>query len=100
MHDDVPEVSRILAILSLSESGEYDKSATIFFLLASGGYDSSPYVCQKISEEMVQFLLQKQPWNSEWITYLRKKEDILLSLEKEKDILSHATDGCFALFER
>ena len=101
MHDDVPEVSRILAILALSENGQYDKSALTFLLLAQNGYDFPPYTCQKIASQTSEYILSRKPWNENFIKLLQKSENELLLSEKQKeDIFSHATDGCFELFER
>lgn len=53
MHDDAPEVSRILAVLA-NNSKEDPKGISLnFTLLALGGYDDEPYQCHTLSQKLL-----------------------------------------------
>ncbi len=100
MHDDVPGAARILGILALSEEGRYDESALTFSLLALDGYDKSPFLCKNLAKNISEHLLQKSPWNTEWIQKIEAQEKLLVSPFDPKDPLSYASQTCFDFLER
>lgn len=52
-HEDAPQASRFLAILMQGKSGDRLDAALQFYLIASSGYDESPFVCREYAIDMI-----------------------------------------------
>ncbi len=90
MHDDAPPATRFLGILASGNSGEHRDAALRFALLATDGYDQSPYLCQEQAEKIASDLARKEEWTSGWITGIEHIEKDLKSIPPSNDPLSLA----------
>lgn len=83
MQSDVPEVSKILAIINQSqEKDDYKNTALNFTLISLWWYDQEPYKCLELANKNFEFLQSKLTTNQ--IKFLINKEkDLVKPNEKE-----------------
>jgi len=53
MQDDAPQAAKVLTILMRAKSGDYLSAAQKFLLIASSGYDESPYICRESAQQLL-----------------------------------------------
>ncbi len=100
MNDDGPKASRILGILALSGEGDYMASALNFALVGSTGYDTDPYRCRAIAEDLSHDLLVKRKPDSTWIHSLEKIDQGLKDTKDESNPISNSSDNCYDMTTR
>jgi TPR repeat protein len=90
MHADAPQATRFLGILASGNSGEYRDAALRFALLATDGYDISPYMCQELAASLAADLAKKEDWTPAWLMRVEQGEKNLKSVPPNNDPLSLA----------
>lgn len=76
MHDDAPEVSKILAVLASQPKNNPKTIAQNFGFMALSGYDTEPYKCLELSHKVLSTLQNS----------LISKQDIVQIEQLEKNL--------------
>lgn len=100
MNDDGPKASRILSIIAKWADGDHISSAMNFLLLGANGYDTKPYQCRSLAEQIIRYLWQNYPVDARFVSQLEKNEQNLVDTKNEKDTASQATDNCYDMTTR
>lgn len=100
MQDDTPKASQFLAALAKSSDGNYKDSALSFFLIARDGYDTEPFSCQKLADELTKNLIQNREFSINWIQEIVTKEQWLHDNKDPQKPESYANNNCFDSIER
>jgi hypothetical protein len=100
MHDDAPSATRFLGILASGNSWEHRDAALRFVLLATSGYDKSPYLCQTLAEQLAGDLARPDEWTPAWLAHVEQAEKSLKSVPPNNDPLSLAWWSCYDSLER
>lgn len=95
MQDDAPKISRILAILTFADEGDYRQSALAFFLLASASYDTEQYMCRAFVEKHLASLAASENWDDRYIENLSKEEVLLTPPSQTGESSLLAGENCY-----
>lgn len=90
MHVDAPQATRFLGILASGNSGNHRDAALRFALLATDGYDISPYACREFAASLATDLAKKEAWTQSWLIRIEQEEKELKSVPPNNDPLSLA----------
>lgn len=80
MHDDVPEVSKILAVLASQPKNNPKTIAQNFGFMALSGYDNEPYKCFELANIVLE-TLQHSQISTKNITQIEQLEKNLIPPE-------------------
>ncbi len=72
MQDDAPQAAKVLTILMRAKSGDYLSAAQKFLLIASSGYDESPYICRESAQQLLVSLEKNKTVSTWFLTYIEK----------------------------
>lgn len=96
MHDDTPEITRILAVLASSPKDDPKSIAMNFALLGLGGYDTAPYQCHALGEQLLSFLHEPN-LSDHAITSIASLEKNLIPPEDQSN---RGVNSCYEMIER
>lgn len=98
MHDQVPQASQILAILSTAPKDNFQNIALNFALMAVGGNDREPYTCTTLAQRVLTTLDTGEYIQKKTIEEIMSQEKNLIPLPESSE--SAGVNNCYNMLER